>query len=248
MEVILIRHGDPDYANDTLTERGHAEARALAAALRDEPLDAIYVSPLGRALRTMEYTAQAKGMSWTVLEWLRELNGDFDNGRWCWNVPGAEILSIPAAGHPEHWHTHVPYGALMLPQYREVGRRFDELLAGYGYVREGLRYRVVAGGRKVAGAVGLSDRPQTTAGITIALFCHGGLILTLLGYLLHWPPPLVYAHLSYDPTGVTRLVWLEYDGYAVPRARTINDLSHLVCRGRDSESGEGRCASHVRRE
>lgn len=239
MEVMLIRHGDPDYANDTLTERGHAEARALAAALRDEYLDAIYVSPMGRALRTMEYTARAKGLSWTVLDWLRELNGDFGNGRWCWNVPGAELLTAPAVGHPDHWHAHVPYGELMLPQYREVGTRFDELLAGYGYVREGLRYRVLASGRKVASNVGLSDRPQTMAGITIALFCHGGLILTLLGYLLHWPLPLVYSHLSYDPTGVTRLVWLEYDGYAVPRARTINDLTHLARLRPDSKTEEG---------
>ena len=31
---------------------------------------------------------------------------------------------------------------------------------------------------------------------------------------------LIYSHLCYDPTGVTRLVWLEVDGYAVPKAKT----------------------------
>ncbi len=30
MEIILIRHGEPDYANDTLTSRGHKEAKKLA--------------------------------------------------------------------------------------------------------------------------------------------------------------------------------------------------------------------------
>ena len=33
MEVLLIRHGDPDYANDSLTRRGFEEARQLADGL-----------------------------------------------------------------------------------------------------------------------------------------------------------------------------------------------------------------------
>lgn len=49
MEIILIRHGDPDYANDTLTPRGHEEAKKLARFLADKPIDAIFQSPNGRA-------------------------------------------------------------------------------------------------------------------------------------------------------------------------------------------------------
>ena len=30
MRILFIRHGDPDYANDTLTEKGHREAALLA--------------------------------------------------------------------------------------------------------------------------------------------------------------------------------------------------------------------------
>ena len=210
MEVLLIRHGDPDYDNDTLTERGYWEAQALAKSLRDVRIDAVYVSPMGRAQRTMEYTARAKGMSATTLPWLHELDGEFVSGRWCWNVPGPETLDRDRLPRWEDWQREVPYGALMRPQYEAVAREFDSLLAGYGCVREGLRYRV--------------QRPSDEV---LALFCHGGLILTLLGYLLDWPAPLVYSHLSYDTTGVTRLMWRETDGYAVPRAKTVNDLSHL---------------------
>lgn len=210
MEVILIRHGDPDYANDTLTEKGHAEARALAETLKDVPIDAIYASPMGRAQRTMEYTARAKGMTATTLPWLHELDGHFGNGRWCWNVPGAETLERDSLPGWHDWDQGSPYGELMRPQLEETARSFDALLAEYGYVREGFRYRVA--------------QPN---GSTIACFCHAGLILTALSYLLNWPLPLVYSHLSYDPTGVTRLVWEETEGYAVPRAKTINDLSHL---------------------
>ena len=30
MRILLIRHGDPDYENDTLTEKGCREAELLA--------------------------------------------------------------------------------------------------------------------------------------------------------------------------------------------------------------------------
>lgn len=30
MRLLFIRHGDPDYVHDTLTEKGHREAALLA--------------------------------------------------------------------------------------------------------------------------------------------------------------------------------------------------------------------------
>ena len=36
MRILIIRHGDPDYANDTLTEKGHKEAKLLAEKLKKE--------------------------------------------------------------------------------------------------------------------------------------------------------------------------------------------------------------------
>jgi broad specificity phosphatase PhoE len=73
MEIILVRHGDPDYANDTLTTKGHEEARKLADFLADRSIDAIFQSPNGRARHTCEYTAKVKGIEPVTLEWLREV-------------------------------------------------------------------------------------------------------------------------------------------------------------------------------
>ena len=59
MKLIFIRHGDPDYINDSLTEKGMREAEFLserALNWKDE-ITHIYVSPLGRARKTATVVA-----------------------------------------------------------------------------------------------------------------------------------------------------------------------------------------------
>lgn len=46
MRILFIRHGDPDYINDTLTKKGHREAKLLAERAADLNLGSCYVSPL----------------------------------------------------------------------------------------------------------------------------------------------------------------------------------------------------------
>ena len=52
MRILIIRHGDPDYQNDSLTEKGWREAELLRDRLTQLPIDAFYCSPLGRAKAT----------------------------------------------------------------------------------------------------------------------------------------------------------------------------------------------------
>ena len=49
MRILMIRHGDPDYVNDTLTEKGWREAAILSERIAKMKVDEFYVSPLGRA-------------------------------------------------------------------------------------------------------------------------------------------------------------------------------------------------------
>ena len=35
MKLVLVRHGDPDYENDTLTDKGKREAQLLAGRMKD---------------------------------------------------------------------------------------------------------------------------------------------------------------------------------------------------------------------
>jgi broad specificity phosphatase PhoE len=209
MEMLLIRHGDPDYANDTLTERGFSEARQLAEALRDVRIDRIYTSPLGRALATVRPTAEAKRLEPVALDWLRE-RGIKRGPVYLWEAPGSMFLDAPKLPEVRDWH--LPEGAMPegAEQFVRVRAGLDAVMADLGYMREGHGYRAL--------------RPS---GERIALFCHKGVILTMLADMLHWALPTIFVSLQIHPTGVTRLRIVEEDGFAHWKALVINDRSHL---------------------
>ncbi|MBP0012637.1 MAG: histidine phosphatase family protein [Roseofilum sp. SBFL] len=74
--VILVRHGQSTYNaqqriqgrldHSVLTEQGKADAKLVATALQDLPLDAIYSSPLQRARQTAEEIVAHLGSSLTI--------------------------------------------------------------------------------------------------------------------------------------------------------------------------------------
>jgi len=209
MEIILIRHGDPDYANDTLTPRGHEEAEKLASYLANKPIDAIFQSPNGRARHTCDYTAKMKGIEPITLEWLREVGikrGDL----YLWNAPGYLFLSASAL--PSYEDCLKPDGVMPEgeAQFNRVSRGFDEVLASFGYIKRGNLYQV--------------ESPNSR---TIAFFSHHGVIATLLSYLLHWALPLAFVHSIIQPTGLTLLKMPKHEGFAQPKMITFNSLAHL---------------------
>lgn len=72
LRLILVRHGETlwnaqgrvqGFTDLELTERGRQQAQALAQALQHEPLDAVYSSPLRRALETARLIAQPHGLA-----------------------------------------------------------------------------------------------------------------------------------------------------------------------------------------
>ena len=222
MEILLIRHGDPDYAHDSLTPRGVSEARQLAASLARLSLDKLYVSPLGRAQETCAWTAESKAMEPITLEWLRE-RGIKRGSVYLWEAPGEMFLGAETLATQNDWSTadgtsgKMPEGA---EQFERVRAGFDALVAEYGYLRQGHGYRV-----EQPPDARRSDARRSDA--RIALFCHKGVIMTLLADVLHWALPMLFVSLHIHPTGVTRLEMVERDGFAHLKALAINDLSHL---------------------
>ena len=79
--VALLRHGEPDWLpNDGtsvgdpgLTPYGHAQARAVAMRLAEQPLDAIYVSPYRRSQETATPLAETTGLTPITVAGLAEV-------------------------------------------------------------------------------------------------------------------------------------------------------------------------------
>jgi alpha-ribazole phosphatase len=81
--LVLIRHAEPEESmrgrsygrlDVPLSAAGVAQAAAIAERLRDARLDAIYASPLRRALDTGTPLAEARGLTVVAHEGLRELD------------------------------------------------------------------------------------------------------------------------------------------------------------------------------
>ena len=70
MELLLIRHALPvrrelaegEIADPPLADEGHAQARALAEWLAAEPIDALYASPMRRAMETAQHVGDRLGL------------------------------------------------------------------------------------------------------------------------------------------------------------------------------------------
>ena len=72
MKLIIIRHGDPDYSIDSLTEKGWREAELLSQRISKLDVKAFYVSPLGRAKDTAKLTLEKMNREAEVCDWLKE--------------------------------------------------------------------------------------------------------------------------------------------------------------------------------
>jgi probable phosphoglycerate mutase len=85
VELILVRHGLPQRVERTsaaadpgLSETGHAQAERLADYLAGEPVEAVYTSPLRRAIETVAPLAARLGLPSEIVdgvaEWDRDAN------------------------------------------------------------------------------------------------------------------------------------------------------------------------------
>ena len=90
MELILVRHGLPERRSDTadppLTPEGYDQAERAARALSRERIDAVYSSPMLRAVQTAEPFAVLSGHEIEIREGIVE----FDRGTGAY-VPMEEL-------------------------------------------------------------------------------------------------------------------------------------------------------------
>lgn len=226
MRLLIIRHGDPEYANDTITRAGTREAEALSRRLasgHDGSITHLYTSPKGRARATAGPTEAALGKVAIVEEWTRELSywprlpgtdRPGEGGLAMWDLAAAQVRAVDSLTKNAQWSL-IPDIESGREPYENLQMDSDAFIARHGYVREGHQYRIVRPNRDV-----------------IAVFCHGGFGLTWIAHLLNIPLAMVWTSFYLAPTSVTTILFDERSpDFACPRAIGIGDLAHLYKEG-----------------
>ena len=219
MKLLFVRHGEPDYAIDSLTEKGWREAEYLANKLACLDLKEIYVSICGRAKDTALPTLNKTGRTAIECEWLQE----FVNTPICRpDLP--KELSVPWDWLPNDWSKDKRFFHKELwgenelftkshvkEEYDRVIREFDSLLERHGYIREETYYIV-----------------QENNEDTLVFFCHFGVIGVILSHLLNVSPMILWQGTCAAPSSITTVVTEERrEGIASFRLTSFGDVSHL---------------------
>lgn len=221
MKILLIRHGEPDYAIDSLTEKGWREAELLSKQLSTMRIDDFYVSPLGRAQDTARATLSRLNRKAEVLDWLQEFRGtvvDPKTGErsYAWDFMPQYWTRCPELADMDAW-TENPLIATgnSAEIYAETTRGLDALLSRYGYHRKGALYAT-----------------ERNTDATIALFCHFGISMNILSYLLRIPFYLLLHGFIMAPSSITTLVTEErIPGEVWFRCTALGDTAHLSVAG-----------------
>lgn len=219
MRIIIVRHGQPNYEKDCLTEIGIKQAKTAAERLREEGIEEIYSSPMGRARQTAQETADLLGFKEIkILDFMHELP---------WGTEGGPLY---ADGHPwdisdklvsqgwdlnrTDWPEH-PYFIknTVTKAVREVAAATDAWLETLGYRREGAYYRNIR---------------EDDAQHAVALFCHGGSSTAMLSQILNLTFPYLCATLHLGHTGIAAIRFTKVPGeICAPHMEMMGDERHI---------------------
>jgi probable phosphoglycerate mutase len=218
MEIVLIRHGEPEWARDglsvtnpPLTERGLQQAERLAEALKGEHFDEVLVSPLVRTRQTAAPLLEALGHAEVIEDWLEEIRSPSWHGTPVEKAVAAyeEMRARPAE---QRWH-----GLAGGEPIRDFVDRIQvgavKFFATRGIVRSDVELPVW----QIA-----------EPGARIALVAHAGTNSVTIGHLLGMEPtPWEWDRFGLAHTSVSRLEAMELsDGYTFNLTK-LSDVEHL---------------------
>ncbi len=225
MLLYYVRHGDPIYSPDSLTDLGHRQAEAVAKRLAVHGIHEIYASTSHRAIQTATPLSQIIKKEITQLDWCNEGHvwneftctvGDvthwvfgFEEKRKLLNSP--EVLSLG-----NKWYEHPAFDEKMGKGTERVNRETDAFLESLGYAhnRQSNTYLPIAPNDK-----------------RIALFAHQGFGLAFLSSLLDIPYPLFTTHFDLSHSSVTVIEFPNCEGEFIPTVLQFSNDSHIYREG-----------------
>ena len=235
MKLLIIRHGDPDYSIDSLTEKGWREAGFLAERIAGLDVKEFYVSPLGRAKDTASCTLKKMGRTAIEKDWLQEFRPQInrpDNTErkkiaWDW-LPQDWMAEEKYFQYDAWFDTDIMGEGEVKKEYDWVTGELDKVLAEHGYRRCGHYYQV--------------EHPNND---TLVFFCHFGVECVLLSHLLNISPMALWHGTCAAPSSVTTVVTEERrEGIASFRMGSFGDISHLYANGESAAFAARFCETY----
>ena len=221
MRILLIRHAEPDYTVDSLTPKGRVEAELLSRRLVHYNIRDFYVSPLGRAKDTAAYTLEKLNRTAEALPWLAEFRGrcvDPETGmqRLPWDLPPRVWSALPGARDVSTWADAPLFeGSDVKAVWQETVDGVHALLARYGFRKDGPVWRCESNSRD-----------------TLALFCHFGISMAVLGVLTDCSPLVLWHRVLTLTSSVSEVVTEErVRGEVSFRITRLGDIAHLETNG-----------------
>ncbi|MBR5975999.1 MAG: histidine phosphatase family protein [Clostridiales bacterium] len=218
MRIILVRHGDPDYVKDCLTELGKKQAEVAAARLMCEGIDEIWSSSSGRAYETAQAFSARSGISPIhQLDFMREIRFGYGEALYSTGNPWDETDRMSKEGEE-----------ILIPKWQElpffkdnaavedvdmIAKETDNWMRGLGYEREGLYYRCKR-----------ADDQE----YTVVLFAHGGSGSAMLARLLNLPFFYICGLIRMEHTAITIVRFLKEPGsMGMPVLELCCDSRHI---------------------
>ena len=222
MKIVFIRHGDPNYELDALTEKGILEAKALIPRVEKMNADYYYVSPLGRARQTAQIAMERIDKEAEVKDWLKEFPAVVEHicepnpGPQCWDWMPSDWAKDPSFYDIDHFYDHpVMKKGHVKEIYEDVLDHFDALLRKHGYAKNGKTFDVLKANHD-----------------TLCFFCHFGIECVLLSYLINVSPMILWHGFVASTSSVTIVNTEERQkGIASFRISHFGDTSHLDASG-----------------
>ena len=226
MILYIIRHGDPIYETDSLTEKGKMQAELVGKRMAEAKIDRIFTSPMGRAKMTAEPACRLLGLEYSVEDWAHEVEDERLTP-----FPDGVLKSVTHVQNSyyreganidlDYYHAFDCDGfseSQMKRACEKIERGGDDFLERLGYKKEGNNYRII--------------KPSDER---IALFCHSVMARAWLSSLLHIPIHIMWAGFNYTHTGVTVLEFKNYEnGLTAPRCLVYSDMSHIYSSGAEN--------------
>ncbi len=246
MRLIFIRHGDPDYIHDSLTEKGWREAEILSNRVAQwKGITQVFVSPLGRAQDTAALSLKKLGMEGSTLPWLEEIYFKVQSpdtgaivGPWDW-MPRV-FSSHKDWSHREWWDVEpfksAPDGKR---RYENMAAGIDAVLSHYGYRRaQDTNEQITSSPVYYTDHTGATDKDVAVDDITLVFVCHFGMTAAIMSHLTGIPMIPLLQHFFCPTTSVTVMNSEEREpGTVAFRTQIMGDCRHLI------EAGEPISAS-----